>query len=321
MIFNQIKRKLSYKYYFLIDPLFKIVPRKENKNTFIIFSEARSGTTWLAELLKVGLDASILWEPLHPQRGLISSKYGRRPYWTENNRNNLIYRLTKIFSGIGINSWTSRMESNLIPSYTASKPLLIKFTRVNRLLPELLKYFQFRHKPILLVRHPAAVFLSQFKTFGHPTKGFYWSVNKKEEVFDDPRYPEHKDFIDSLENLIQKEFAVYCMNNFHIYNTEINSDKYYIIFYEDLLLNPINALKYITENWNLNTERIERKIYPQKTKFDETNNQHLDKEKQVSKWKNHLSEVDRIKFQTILDHFQINRYNMKDSLPVKGKVA
>jgi len=321
MIFNQIKRKIASKYYFLIDPLFKIVPQKESKNIFIIFSEARSGTTWLAELLKAGLDASILWEPLHPQRGLISYKYGRRPYWTENNRNDLLYRLTKIFSGIGINSWTSRMESNLISIYTASKPLLIKFTRVNRLLPELLKYFQFRYKPILLVRHPAAVFLSQFKTFGHHTKGFYWSDHKKNEVFEDPRYPKYKEFINGLEDLLHKEFAVYCMNNFHIYNNEINSDKYFIIFYEDLLLDPINALKYIAENWNLNVEQMERKIYPQKTRFDETNNQHLDKVKQVSKWKSDLSEVDRIKFQTILDYFQINRYNMKDSFPVKDKVA
>jgi hypothetical protein len=321
MSFQHFKIKLSYKYYYLLDPFYKIIPIKRNDKIFIIFSEARSGTTWLAELLKVGLDASILWEPLHPQRGLISSKYGRRPYWTENNRNDLIYRLKKIFSGIGINSWTSKMENNLIPFYSASKPLLIKFTRVNRLLPEMFNHFQFKHKPVLLVRHPAAVFLSQFKTFGHPVEGFYWSGNKKDEVFADPRYPKHKDFINGLEELIYKEFAVYCMNNHHIYNNEIDSDKYFVILYEELLLNPLDALKTVTENWKLNDERIRHKIDSQQVEFADANTKNSNIELQLSKWKNTLSDGDKIKFQSILDHFQINTYNMKNSLPVKSKIT
>jgi hypothetical protein len=317
MTFLHLKRKLIYKYYYLLDPFYKLIPQKQNRKVFIILSEARSGTTWLAELIKEGLDAAMIWEPIHPKRGLISSKYGRRPYWTENNRKDLKYRLSKIFSGIGINSWTSKMDSSLIPLYIASKPLLVKFTRVNRLLPDIFSHIQFIHKPILLVRHPAAVFLSQYKTFGNPVKGFYWSKDKAQEVIEDPRYNSHKDFINELKDLIHREFAVYCMNNYHIYNYEINSTKYFTVFYEDLLLDPINTLKLIIENWGLNLNRIENKIYAQQAKFVDPKSININKESQLSKWTSELSENDNIIFQSILNHFHINLYNMKNFLPIE----
>jgi hypothetical protein len=167
-----------------------------------------------------------------------------------------------------------------------------------------------------LVRHPVVVFLSQFKTFGHPVKGFYLSGNKKDEVFEDPRYPKHKNFINSLADLLHKEFAVYCMNNFHIYNHEINSENYFTIFYEDLLLDPVNTLKLIINNWSLNVNPIENIIHDQQAKFDETSKQYLNKKQQVSKWKNYLSDTDKKKFQNILDYFEIKIYNMSEIMPI-----
>lgn len=312
----KIKRKLAYKYYYLIDPLYKILPQKQNESVFIIFSEARSGTTWLAEVLKAGLHAAMVWEPLHPQRGLISAKYGRRPQWKPENKEELKKELGKIFSGLGINSWTSRMEKNPIPFYTASKPLLIKFTRVNKLLPELFDYFEFKHKPVLLVRHPAAVFLSQFTTFGNPNEGFYFTNQKRNEVLEDPLYIEHQTFIDQQEKLLYKEFAVYCMNNYHIYNTEVNSDEYHVLFYEELLLNPMEALQPVLKDWGLNPQRLHEKLNANTTK-KETKQRDFSKHQQLSKWKNQLTEIDHSIFQTILEYFQIQLYTMHEGMPFK----
>jgi hypothetical protein len=316
MVFNRLRRKLTYKFYYLLDPFYKLLPQKKNQNIFNIFSEERSGTTWLAELLKAGLDAAIFWEPLHPERGLISSKYGGRPYFTDANKDDLKQKLLETLSGKGVNTWTAKMENNIIPFYTASKPFLIKFTRVNRLLPEIFSYFKFTKKPILLLRHPASVFLSQLATFGNPNEGFYWSPKRKSEIVNDPRYLQHKKFIDSQETLLFKEFSTYCMNNYHIYESEFKSDNYIVIFYEDLLVNPMETLGEVILEWRLEKDKIRKIIY----KLNKTNtSQGLEKnpELQMAKWDNKLTNIEKEKFQAILNYFRIKIYNMKAGRPIK----
>jgi hypothetical protein len=312
----KIKRRILDRYYFIIDPFFNILPQKQNKNIFVLFSETRSGTTWLAELLKAGLSGAMIWEPLHPKRGLISSKYGGRPYFNDENRRDLKQKLKKILFGKGVNTWIAKMENNIIPFYTASKPFLIKFTRVNRLLPEIFSHFKFTKKPILLVRHPASVFLSQRAIFGSPNEGFYWSPKRKSEIVNDPRYLQHKKFIDSQETLLFKEFSTYCMNNYHIYESEFKSDNYIVIFYEDLLLNPMETLSEVILEWRLEKDKIRKMI----GKLNKTNtSQGLEKnpELQMAKWDNKLTNIEKEKFQAILNYFRIKIYNMKAGRPIK----
>jgi hypothetical protein len=78
---------------------------------YIIFSEARGGSTWLMELVKRHLICVTIWEPLHPKRGLISDKFGDRPLFSGNNDDELKDKLSTLFEGKTVNYWVLSKES------------------------------------------------------------------------------------------------------------------------------------------------------------------------------------------------------------------
>ena len=106
---NKIKKLITYKLYFITDPILSILPKKKNNSLYVIFSEARSGSTWLAEILREGLDATLIWEPLHIKRGVVSSEFGYRPYWSSQLKDKLI----KVFRGKIFNTWLLSKENNI----------------------------------------------------------------------------------------------------------------------------------------------------------------------------------------------------------------
>lgn len=308
-IFSKIKSRFLAKYYFLIDPFLKLIPVKKNEDIYFIFSEARGGSTWLAEILKKYLDASLVWEPLHPKRGVISNSYGSRPYFTEFNSEKLLLKLKDIFNGVIINSWTASKDKDLQSFYLGKKPRLIKFVRANKLLPYIFEHFNFKNKPILLIRHPASTFISQHKRF---RKGFNLSNERFFFIDKDPKYQLHKDFIDSIKNDLQKEFSIFCLNNYHIYNDYRNYNCL-TIFYEVLLYNPEQSLRKVTEEWNLlNTSDVD---YRNPSSEASTEGIKQDFEKQITKWKSSLSNEDIMRFQEVLDYFEIKVYNMNQGKP------
>ena len=65
--------------------LFKVFIRFKNfktKDSIIISSETRGGSTWLMEMLNTSPHTIINWEPLHELKGVIPKhyKWGERPF-------------------------------------------------------------------------------------------------------------------------------------------------------------------------------------------------------------------------------------------------
>ena len=67
------------------------------KESIVIFSEARGGSTWLMEILSSLPNSSINWEPLHVAKGVAPKKYkfGSRPFIPHNEENTLYSKLFK----------------------------------------------------------------------------------------------------------------------------------------------------------------------------------------------------------------------------------
>ena len=75
-------------------------------NVLIIWGEARSGSTWLMELIQNELDPLIIWEPLHPVTGLVKKGLGDRPIiGSEQEREYFIDFMKNISTGKLLNSW------------------------------------------------------------------------------------------------------------------------------------------------------------------------------------------------------------------------
>ncbi|MBS3737487.1 MAG: sulfotransferase domain-containing protein [Psychroflexus sp.] len=306
---NKIKKLIIYRLYFITDPILKILPNKKNNSLYIIFSEARSGSTWLAEILRQGLDATLIWEPLHIKRGAVSSKFGYRPYWS----NQLKDKLLKVFKGKFLNTWLISKEDKLLPFLKASKPLLVKFIRANKLIPEIFDDLTFKNKPIILLRHPASVFLSQVKRFKKSRENLWWNEKRKRFILKDPRFLKHKKFITKFKDPFYIDFAIFCMNNYHIYNN-YKDDRMIPIFYEKMILSPENELAEALKEWNIKYDKINHLI---KKPSSEVAKEGLKKKSkdQIAKWKFKLTKEEAEIFQSILDYFSIKVYDMKNGIP------
>lgn len=155
------------------------------KDTIILTGSPRSGTTLLMEILGVIPRYTSLFEPLNPVYFPESTKVGfqSRTYypfktdWSEGEK-----YLRKIFSGdlMYDSSWLQKGDyskqnfNSIIFSYIdqlkpeklmhqlLGKKLIIKFVRLNRLLPWVAERFQLRSM-ILVIRHPCSVIASRFK--------------------------------------------------------------------------------------------------------------------------------------------------------------
>ena len=191
----------------------------------------------------------------------------------------------------------------------------MKFIRANKLIPEIFDDLTFKNKPIILLRHPASVFLSQVKRFRKSGENLWWNKERKRFILKDPRFQKHKKFITKFKDPFFIDFAIFCMNNYHVYNN-YHDNRMIPIFYEKIILSPEDELAEAFKAWNIKYNSVKHLI---KKPSSEVAKEGL-KEKsndQIAKWKFKLSEKEIEVFQSILDYFSIKVYDMKSGTPKK----
>ena len=287
--------------------------RYRSENVYVIFSEARGGSTWLMEMLNQRLNAFICWEPLHPRRGIIKVE----PEVPALSHKDVVdahaeKKISSIFSGAAINAWTvSKNNSPLFKSNRNYDRLLIKFVRGNRILKDLGSFVSLQNKPILLLRHPAATLFSQKKRFRVHMLDYF----NKGYLNEDPEFLKHKDFFSSLKTDLQKEFFLYCFNN-RVVLRQWDSLDCIPLFYEELIVNAEQELDDVFDQWN-----ISRKIGPiqsRKTSSEGSREGNVvDPEMQLKKWSSKVSDEKKIQMQKVFNYFDIRVYNMQALGPQK----
>ncbi|MEQ8648604.1 MAG: hypothetical protein RIC06_15550 [Cyclobacteriaceae bacterium] len=274
------------------------------RNNFYIFSDPRGGSTWLAELIQAVPSSAILWEPLHLEYNRIFRDLGFqwRQYipedeaWVEARK-----AFDRHFEGKEWNIFSSQMTyfSDLL----FAERLLVKICRGNRLLPWLTKQYEFKYKPIYMIRHPFAVVDSQLKQGG-------WDANWKSFKLPDSPYVDfelkHADFLGSLESKEELLTANWCISNKQTLENVRHGVDWINVKYESLFLNPEDNLKIIFDQWNLEL--------PDKIDFSKNSRTSLgtytkDKMKQLSKWKTHFDSQQIDQMLRVVDYFQIKQYS------------
>jgi hypothetical protein len=291
---------------------FKIKPLPAGKAR-IIFSETRGGSTWLMELLQ-WKGVVTQWEPLNPLFGVIGTKlqFGDRPHLTkEEHMPELVSEFKQVMQGSRFSRWT--IKYNKLTSLLQPRYILVKFVRANMLIDWLMNHMEFAVPPVFLIRHPVAVASSQLLTF----------VRKDEPVapYEVPtcrnnrRYVENADYLNTLTTPLQRQVALWCINNLPVLNNQVLMKNMHVVYYEHLLRNPISILEGIARAWELELPQAE--FDPRKkSKTSHQKGKEIAVEEQLMRWKKNLSENELAALQGVLDHYGCTLYSVHSPWPV-----
>jgi hypothetical protein len=275
------------------------------KDTLIICSDPRGGSTWLAEIIKKIPQTAMIWEPLNTAevQEFRNLDFGIRQYipsehhWPEARK-----MFEKTFKGKIINEFTTQFLS--VSEYLNAKHLLIKFCRANALLPWLVENFKFNFQPILLIRHPFSVVASQLNHRGWKsrTQKFQFHEGPFSEFYD-----KHEIYLKTLGTNEERLVAQWCMSNLSTLRNIKNNQAWITVFYEDLLKDTKTELGRIQNRWQLNFPEslFENHTMASKTSvnFDENS------KSQLSKWQSSFRKDQIKKLMAVLSYFECEFYN------------
>lgn len=286
----------------------------EPECSILIFSDPRGGSTWLAELINCIPKSFIYWEPLSISHipDIQNLNFGWRQHipssvkWEE--ARNVF---NKILSIQYINEWTTKRMD--IKSLQFGKYPIIKFCRGNHLVKWLVKQYSFKYIPVVLLRHPLAVVASQLNQGGWA--GEFSSF----EIPDVPYngiYEEHKAFLNTIVSKEESLLTTWCITNKDLLGRY--DEAWHLIYYEDLVLEPLKILNQLFSLWNIPVPpSIAKKVTDWSSTSIETSKE-LDKMNQIKKWTSVFNDAQLVRFQAILDYFEVTVYSTKSILPQRG---
>lgn len=230
----------------------------EVEEVLLLTGSARSGTTWVMELLEEIPGTCHIMEPFarekipppsDPRRfkeiARCNFGLGFRPYLSLEEENpaletflcHLMGRLNSFPSwGLGISHFSL---PEIIERYSSPKRLIVKCTRAQRLLPWILR--RFSTKSILLMRHPLAVVASQLH---HP----YWQhdlVDKEHPIITkevERDYPDLVEYAAGLVHIEEKLAATWCFDYLIPLENWDNCRDALLVTYEQLVTEPESVL-------------------------------------------------------------------------------
>ena len=204
------------------------------KNTILLCGSGRSGTTWVASIINSDNHFRYMFEPFHPELVPMVKHFNVRQYLRPSNKEDkFVVPATNIFSGKVRNLWVDRYNRNIFP-----RKRLIKDIRINLILKWI--RINFPQMPIIyMLRHPFAVACSRIRL---GWKNHLKDLLKQKELIDDLLY-KFESLIDGRRiGEFEKQIIFWCIENYYPM-TSFKPGEIYILFYENLYLNPEGEIK------------------------------------------------------------------------------
>ena len=305
-----------------IKPFWYKYLQKEFKATeaILIFSENRGGSTWIMETLQKQLEGISIFEPLFGWDGKFKKynhQFSSPFYFGAKETAPLLKRfLEGTFEGRYTSSHTLQFNS-LLQLYNGKK-LLVKMVNVNLIAPWVIEEFNFKYKPIYLIRHPLAILASQRKYTSVHRENY---SDKKLSGFDLSRlkseshpYLKYLNIINSADTAYKRFLVGWCIRNKEFLKNSY-SKKVIKVHYEDLVLNNKKVLKNIRKEWRMETPEDVEMDTSKASGTTAIGEQVLEGHRQLEKWFDFFSDEEKEDFQSIFDQFNITEYNAYDALP------
>jgi hypothetical protein len=181
--------------------------------------------------------------------------------------------------------------------------MIVKFCRANGMLLWLIRKFEPKKLPILLVRHPFAVAASHLKLGWEDCDNFQFT----KVPFNDC-YLKHENFLYSLNTKAERLVAKWCIINAPLLDTPGSQSKWITVFYENLLQRPQDEIARIFNLWGY---RVSKSIEHAARRHSGTTNKSdppRDVEEQLNKWLTYFDRSDLDRLMRVLSYFKIRAY-------------
>jgi hypothetical protein len=205
------------------------------RKTVYLAGSARSGTTWVGDIMNYDNHYRLIFEPFDPRNVDVTSHFNYNQYLRPDNRDKKFLEPAKqILSG-----QLKNKEIDGLNRKTIVKERLIKDIRTNFLLKWIKTNFP--EIPIIfLLRHPCAVAYSRMKS--------EWDT-RFEVVFDQPELMEDfiNPFIGELNNAqteFEKHIFFWCIQNY-VPLKQFKVGQIQVVFYENFCVTPEAEIKNI----------------------------------------------------------------------------
>lgn len=314
----------------------------------VVAGFGRSGTTWVQDALAEANDLRAVFEPLHKWEGPTASRYANRLVLPEDDEPELRAHLHRYFDGDFHSLWADyriarrglrpgvsdllslsnakkrigkyRQAARYVARYYPRRRLharIVKFVRANMMLSWIQR--QFNARIVLIVRHPAAVVLSQMASPKAWKPAVQLSAFTSDERLVAQLSPATRALITSPLGPVETYAAVWCVEN-EIAIQQARASGLHVVFYEELVRAGHREWPRIATALELaNVPRGELVEKPSQQAWGESY-ENPEKLRRYAKWMDRIDERTADRLQAVLDAADSRLYTVSDPLPMVSQL-
>ena len=276
------------------------------KNTVFLFGSARSGTTWIANVINYRNEYRFMFEPFHSLANDLCTHFEYRQYIRPTNQaESYILSASKILSGEVKNMWVDRLNKKFICSKR-----LIKEVRGNLLAKWIHAQFP-TVRMVFLLRHPCAVANSRLiENYATHVNDFFSQVYLVKD-FLSPFIKEAK----KTKDVFEKHIFLWCIENY-IPLKQFNDGEIHIAFYEHFCIHPEKAVRHLFSY--LKQKFDSRIFYHIKKPSFETHKYSavISNSSLIDKWRDRITDDQIMRAVEILSYFGLDKVYSTEPFPI-----
>ena len=301
---DSFKTKLKTHYYIDYNPSYQ--------NTVFLAGVARSGTTWLSNIINYNNNYRYMFEPFYEKEINICKNFRPKQYIEVNsNEKNFLGPAKVVLSGQVRSAWSDRFNEKIFINKR-----LIKSIRANLFLKWL--HLNFPNLPIVLIlRHPCAVAASKNKLNWKRSLDKYLKQENLMEDFLSPFSQEMEraeELYQSSNDSFENHIFSWCIENY-VPLKQFKPDEIYIIFYENICKNPEAEVKklftYLKQKYDKRVLSTSKRV----SKLSRKDSAIVTGESLIDSWRQHLTDKQIDKACEILSLFSLEEIYSQDSFP------
>lgn len=297
-----IRRKLFSSFYLELN--------HDPKNTILLAGSARSGTSWLAELINYRYKYRYMFEPFHAEKVEQASVFLNKRYLPpDNDKNRFTVPLENILTGRVANPWIDQYNRSYFP-----KKRLIKTVRSNLLLPWINQYFSQIPK-VFVVRHPLAVAVSRERMGWDSYIDLYLD---DQQIVNDLLNP-YKSRIEAVEDPFEKQVILWCVENWYPL-ARMNPDSLSVIYYENICLDPRKQIPHL---FDMIDEPFDERVFSkvrEPSALSTKESAIKTGENLIKSWQGSVSDEQIESAWKWIERFNLSHLYQKNGFPTSGEV-
>jgi len=286
---------------------------RDHRSSLLVAGSARSGTTWLADVLNRDKDWRIMYEPFNKTFVQEALPFKRRQYLRPDCiEAQYVDGAQQIFSGALRNSWVDRTNRRFL-----YRKRIIKEVSANLMLRWINELFS-EMPTVFIIRHPCAVALSRVHVgFGDPTQDWLTQPH----LLEDHLAP-FAELIRSKMSDFDRHVVNWCVENY-VPLRQFRAGQLCVVFYEDLCVEPSAALSQIAEFLGRPIPvpmALLAQPSAQATVTAGFASAILTGEDLVDNWRQHVSAIDVARAMKIVALFGLDRIYSQESMPMRDRI-